>query len=284
VYRFLAGPTAAGGTRSRGQQDIIGATMRVHFQHRWDLVLHQAQAANHECRPVAGSVGLVLADLLFRGPPGALPNVCAVRHRCLLPDSGQKPCASHGRTSPERTGWSAARGCGGGDTAAAYNCSGRAVQPSQHGEAVTAWSGCHSCGCRRLLGHCAGPAHRNWSRRAAVSNDRRAPAANRVAGRVHVHVLASIELPTDKSDAKTALRGSAFRGQLSIMHADGSVQRFATLERPKLLFTDQSMPHTPTHLIKGAISVWLHGSDPCAVCGPPEGVHCSHCKQQEGID
>ena len=70
----------------------------------------------------------------------------------------------------------------------------------------------------------------------------------------------------------------------SITHADGSVQLFATLERPKLLFTDRTRPHTPTHLINGASSVWLDGPDPCAVCGPAEGVHCSHCKQQDGID
>ena len=71
----------------------------------------------------------------------------------------------------------------------------------------------------------------------------------------------------------------------SIRHADGTVQRFATLERPKLLFTDSARPHTPTHLINGASPVWLDGPDPCAVCGPTGGgVHCSHCKQQPGID
>ena len=65
----------------------------------------------------------------------------------------------------------------------------------------------------------------------------------------------------------------------SITHADGSVQRFATLERPKLLFADPARPHTPTHLINGASPVWLQGPDPCAVCG-----HCSHCKVQVGFD
>eukprot|EP00937_MAST-01D_sp_MAST-1D-sp2_P006230 g6230.t1 len=54
----------------------------------------------------------------------------------------------------------------------------------------------------------------------------------------------------------------------SIRHGDGTVQHFATLERPKLLFTDLERPHTPTHLINGVSPVWLGGSDPCAVCGP----------------
>ena len=66
----------------------------------------------------------------------------------------------------------------------------------------------------------------------------------------------------------------------AITHADGTVQRFATLERPKLLFTDRTKPHTPTHLINGVSAVWLDGADPCAVCGG----HCSHCKQELGID
>lgn len=64
-----------------------------------------------------------------------------------------------------------------------------------------------------------------------------------------------------------------------IVQSDGTVQRFATLERPKLLFTDAASPHTPTHLINGASSLWLNGTDPCAPCG-----HCSHCKQTLGID
>lgn len=70
-----------------------------------------------------------------------------------------------------------------------------------------------------------------------------------------------------------------------VQRLDGSVQRFATLERPKLVFSDQSRPHTPTHLINGVSSVWLSGPDPCAVCGPSSAhTHCSHCKQQPGID
>ena len=69
-----------------------------------------------------------------------------------------------------------------------------------------------------------------------------------------------------------------------VRHADGTVQSFATLERPKLLFADPKRPHTPTHLINGASPVWLDGPDPCAVCGPTGEVHCSHCKQQPGID
>jgi hypothetical protein len=65
-----------------------------------------------------------------------------------------------------------------------------------------------------------------------------------------------------------------------IEHEDGTAQRFATLERPKLLFTDAARPHTPTHLINGASDFWLGGSaDPCAPCG-----HCSRCKQTLGID
>ena len=65
-----------------------------------------------------------------------------------------------------------------------------------------------------------------------------------------------------------------------IEHEDGTAQRFATLERPKLLFTDAARPHTPTHLINGASDFWLGGSaDPCAPCG-----YCSRCKCQAGID
>jgi hypothetical protein len=72
----------------------------------------------------------------------------------------------------------------------------------------------------------------------------------------------------------------------AVTHADGSVQRFSTLERPKLLFADPARPRVPTHLINGVNPVWLAGADPCAVCGAGGGatVHCSHCKQQPGID
>jgi hypothetical protein len=70
-----------------------------------------------------------------------------------------------------------------------------------------------------------------------------------------------------------------------VRRTDGSTDRFATLERPKLVFADAADPHRPTHIINGVSPVWLDGPDPCAVCGPSAGdTHCSHCKQQVGID
>lgn len=70
----------------------------------------------------------------------------------------------------------------------------------------------------------------------------------------------------------------------SVVRQDGTVDRFATLERPKLVFGDPSQPHTPTHIINGVSPVWGDGDDPCAPCGKGKTAHCSHCKQQPGID
>jgi hypothetical protein len=64
-----------------------------------------------------------------------------------------------------------------------------------------------------------------------------------------------------------------------VRRADGSVQHFATMERPKLLFMDPARPFAPTHLINGVSPVWLDGPDPCAPCG-----HCSACKCHRGMD
>ena len=52
------------------------------------------------------------------------------------------------------------------------------------------------------------------------------------------------------------------------------MQHFATVERPKLLFTDSADPYRPTHLLNGACPYWDgNASDPCDVCG-----YCGACK------
>ena len=106
--------------------------------------------------------------------------------------------------------------------------------------------------------------------------------------RGHFHVLAHVYTtrPFNRS-VELAVSGHAFsldglRWTFSphqpysnaVSRADGSVQHFATLERPKLLFADPADPHRPTQLLNGASPVWGHNaSDPCAMCG-----NCCHCK------
>jgi hypothetical protein len=67
----------------------------------------------------------------------------------------------------------------------------------------------------------------------------------------------------------------------AVPRADGTIQRFATMERPKFLYADLENPTRPTHLINGVSPFWneSNAADPCAVCG-----HCSACKCHRGID
>jgi hypothetical protein len=55
----------------------------------------------------------------------------------------------------------------------------------------------------------------------------------------------------------------------AVLRVGGSVQMFATLERPKLHFNDASDPHRPTALFNGASPVWnaSNQSNPCSTCG-----------------
>ena len=66
----------------------------------------------------------------------------------------------------------------------------------------------------------------------------------------------------------------------AVQHKDGSIQHFATMERPKFLFADPTSPTRPTHLINGVSPIRNASSaDPCAACG-----HCSACKVHKGGD
>jgi hypothetical protein len=66
----------------------------------------------------------------------------------------------------------------------------------------------------------------------------------------------------------------------AVLHTNGSIQHFATMERPKFLFADSAAPTRPTHLITGVSPVWnTSNADPCAGCG-----HCSACKCKGGVD
>lgn len=61
----------------------------------------------------------------------------------------------------------------------------------------------------------------------------------------------------------------------NVTFTDGSVQPFATLERPKVHF----WPHTlvPAYITNGASPQW-----PCAAC--KDGGRCSACKVSPGLD
>ena len=61
---------------------------------------------------------------------------------------------------------------------------------------------------------------------------------------------------------------------------NGTVQHFATLERPHLLFDDEQRP---THLINGASAYW--GAQPCDVCDhrPGSPHSCVVCKTCVGL-
>ena len=61
----------------------------------------------------------------------------------------------------------------------------------------------------------------------------------------------------------------------AVVRTDGTVSMFATLERPKLLFSDDSDPYRPTAIFNGASPYWnaSNASDPCSPCS-----WCSRCK------
>jgi hypothetical protein len=65
----------------------------------------------------------------------------------------------------------------------------------------------------------------------------------------------------------------------TVARADGTVEHFATMERPKFLFANSTAPTTPTHLVNGVSPVWngSNPTNPCAYCG-----HCSACKCKVG--
>jgi hypothetical protein len=107
--------------------------------------------------------------------------------------------------------------------------------------------------------------------------------------RGHFHLLAHVwtSQPYVSSSVALPISGHAFSEDglswsfsahqpysNAVSRADGSVQYFATLERPKLLFGDPRDPHRPTQLLNGACPYWdSNASDPCAVCG-----YCGACK------
>jgi hypothetical protein len=68
----------------------------------------------------------------------------------------------------------------------------------------------------------------------------------------------------------------------AVVRTDGSVQNFATLERPKLLWGDHADPYRPTAILNGASPVWgSNRSNPCSACnnGDVEGPgFCTMCK------
>ena len=67
----------------------------------------------------------------------------------------------------------------------------------------------------------------------------------------------------------------------TVLRVNGTIQNFATMERPKFLFADPTAPDRPTHIINGVSPFWNASdpSNPCATCG-----HCSACKCKGGID
>ena len=70
----------------------------------------------------------------------------------------------------------------------------------------------------------------------------------------------------------------------TVRRVDGSTKYYATLERPKLLFTDPAYPFRPTHVINGASPVWDEGApaNPCGACRTPG--QCVGCKVTPGMD
>jgi hypothetical protein len=76
----------------------------------------------------------------------------------------------------------------------------------------------------------------------------------------------------------------------AVERTDGTVDHFATMERPKLLFADASNPTHPTHIINGVSPIWdtSNATDPCHECCPAPGgggkTRCSCCKTYPGID
>ena len=77
----------------------------------------------------------------------------------------------------------------------------------------------------------------------------------------------------------------------TVARTDGSTSHFATMERPKLLFSDPEHPFQPTHLYNGASPVWADSgngtANPCGACGESrkgDVGNCVKCKVQPGMD
>ena len=66
-----------------------------------------------------------------------------------------------------------------------------------------------------------------------------------------------------------------------IQFANGTVQHFATWERPHLVFDDEQRP---THLVNGVSAFW--GDKPCDKCDARPGSDhaCVVCKTSAGVD
>jgi len=65
--------------------------------------------------------------------------------------------------------------------------------------------------------------------------------------------------------------------------ANGTVQHFATMERPHLIFNDAG---NPTHTVHGVSPVWDQYGEPCSVCDARPGSQhsCVVCKTSKGYD
>ena len=101
--------------------------------------------------------------------------------------------------------------------------------------------------------------------------------------RGHFHVLAHIWAHTLWPDNPISGHGFSVDGHAwhfaaaepygnAVLRGDGSVQHFATLERPKLVWGDPADPHRPTALLNGASPVWgPNASNPCSGCTNGDG-------------
>ena len=71
----------------------------------------------------------------------------------------------------------------------------------------------------------------------------------------------------------------------TVTRTDGTVDSFATMERPKFVYADPADPTKPTHLFNGVSPVWdaSNRSNPCWQCGGATS-HCSACKVHKGVD
>ena len=74
----------------------------------------------------------------------------------------------------------------------------------------------------------------------------------------------------------------------AVPRTDGTLDHFATMERPKLFFGDAADPTRPTHILNGVSGLgWdkRNTTDPChACCQIGTGSRCSCCKTFPGID
>lgn len=68
-----------------------------------------------------------------------------------------------------------------------------------------------------------------------------------------------------------------------ITFANGTVQYFATMERPHLIFNDAGVP---THTVHGVSPIWDQFGEPCNVCDARPGSQhsCVVCKTSKGYD